>query len=71
MKDLNETIKYMYKHKKYQKVRLAFGVAVWGRYEEGSGRSAPLRDVPLTLGGSVFWKGGPFGQFPRMDLFCS
>ena len=58
MKDLNETIRYMHKHKKYQKVMSAFGVPVGQEREEGSGSRAHCSGAGLlTLGGCVFWKG--------------
>ena len=40
VKDLNETIRYMYEHKMYQKVMSVLGVALGKGYEGGTGNRA-------------------------------
>lgn len=56
MKDLNETIRYMYEHKMYQKVTSALGVAWWGRSVRKAGGAEPTLSLMPQLQMTVFWR---------------
>lgn len=56
VKDLNETIRYMYEHKMYQKVTSALGVAWWGRSVRKAGDAEPTPSLTPQLQMAVFWR---------------